>query len=168
MGVFAETLERVDTRLRQARPVVGLARLHGGALRAYLRYRGAVETGLGVAEAEAYGDLVVAVARADGDLARVMALTLPDQLARVDRERRPTYFRLLREVLGVRAGALPLVARTLPDLLPSMEDEPLRAFVARALALHGESHQKAESFLRQESGVGQAAARELERGVALS
>lgn len=148
--------------------MVGLARLHGGALRAYLRYRGAVETGLGVAEAEAYGDLVVAVAKADGDLARVMALTLPDQLARVDRERRPTYFRLLREVLGVRAGALPLVARTLPDLLPSMEDEPLRAFVARALALHGESHQKAESFLRQESGVGQAAARELERGVALA
>ncbi len=166
--MLADTLGKFDTRLRQARPVMGLARLHGGALRAYLRYRGAVEAGLGVPEAEAYGDLVVLVARVDGDLARVLALTLPDQLARVERERRPTYFRLLREVLGVRAAALPLVARTLPDLLPSMEDEPLRAFVARALALHGESHQKAESFLRQESGVGQAAARELERGVALA
>ncbi|MDP2306609.1 MAG: hypothetical protein Q8P18_11360 [Pseudomonadota bacterium] len=147
---------------------MGLARLHGGALRAYLRYRGAVESGLGVREAEAYGELVVAVAKKDGDLARVMALTLPDQLARVDPTRRVLYFRLLREVLAVRSPALALVARTLPDLLPSMEDDPLRAFLARALALHAESHQKAESFLRQESGVGQAAARELERGVCLS
>ncbi|MDP2311422.1 MAG: hypothetical protein Q8P41_00840 [Pseudomonadota bacterium] len=167
-NVFAETMGRIDTRLRQAGPAVGLARMHGGALRAYLRYRGAVESGLGVAEAEAYGQIVVAVARKDGDLARVLALTLPDQLARVERARRPTYFRLLREVLGVRPTALPLVARTLPDLLPSMEDEALRAFVARGLALHAESHQKAESFLRQESGVGQAAARELERGVTLA
>ncbi len=149
-------------------PAVGLARLHGGALRAYLRYRGAIETGLGVEEAEAYGDLVMAVARVDGDLARVVALTIPDQLARVEKARRQTYFRLLREVLRVRPPAIPLVARTLPDLLPSMADDALRAFVARGLALHGESHQKAESFLRQESNVGQAAARELERGVALS
>ena len=110
----------------------------------------------------------MAVARVDGDLARVLALTIPDQLARVAAPGRPTYFRLLREVLAVRPAALPLVARTLPDLLPSMEESPLRAFLARALALHGESHQKAESFLRQESGVGQAAARALERGVALA
>jgi nitric oxide reductase NorD protein len=127
-----------------------------------------VESGLGAPEAEAYGDLVVAVAKKDGDLARVIALTLPDQLARVEPGRRVFYFRLLREVLGVRPPALPLVARTLPDLLPSMEDDALRAFLARGLVLHRESHHKAESFLRQESGVGQAAARELERGVSLA
>jgi hypothetical protein len=166
--VFAKTITRLDSRIRQALPAVGLVRLHGGALRAFLRYRGAVETGLGSAEAEAYGELVIGVARKDGDLARVMALTLPDQLARVEPARRPAYFRTLHEVLAVRPAALPLVARTLPDLLPSMDDAALRAFVARGLALHGESHQKAESFLRQESGVGQAAARELQRGVTLA
>lgn len=148
--------------------MVGLARLHGGALRAYLRYRGAVEQGLGADVAEAYGDLVTAIARVDGDLARVMALTVPDQAARVAPTLRGTYFRVLREVLGARASALPLVARTLPDLLPGMDEGALRAFVARGLALHGSSHQKAESFLRQESRVGQATARELERGVALA
>jgi rubrerythrin len=133
-----------------------------------MRYRGAIESGLGRDEAEAYDELVLAVARSDGDLARVVALTLPDQLARVSPERRPTYLRLLREVQAVRVAAMPLLARTLPDLLPTMPDEALRAFVAKALALHGTSHQKAESFLRQESTVGQAAARELERGVGLT
>mgnify|MGYP003338403680 FL=1 len=156
------------SRIRQARPAIGLARLHGGALRAWMRYRGAIESGLGRDEAEAYDELVLAVARSDGDLARVVALTLPDQLARVSPERRPTYLRLLREVQAVRVAAMPLLARTLPDLLPTMPDEALRAFVAKALALHGTSHQKAESFLRQESTVGQAAARELERGVGLT
>lgn len=168
MNVFADALARVDAQLRKAKPVVGLARLHGGALRAYLRYRGPIEQGLGFVEADAYGELLMAVARVDGELARMVALAVPDQLARVEAERRTTYFRLLREVLAVRAGALPLVARTLPELLRSMEDEPLRAFLARAVALHIESHQKAESFLRQESGVGQAAARALERGVSLA
>ncbi len=167
-GVFAGPLERLDKRLRQARPALGLARLNGGALRAFLRYRGAVEAGLGVVTAEAYGALVVTVARKDGELARVMALTLPDQLARIEPDRRPVYFRLLGEVLGVRPTALPLVARTLPDLLPTTDEAALRAFLARGIALHGESHQKAESFLRQESGVGQTAARALTRGVALA
>ncbi len=167
-SLLTDTIGRLDTRMRQARPVVGLARLNSSALRAYMRYRGAIEEGLGVVEAEAYGELVLGVAKVDGDLARVVALTLPDQLARIAPERRTVYFRLMREVLAVRPTALPLIARTLPDLLPTMEDEPLRAFVARGLALHATSHQKAESFLRQESNVGQAAARELERGISFA
>lgn len=167
-GAVSSVLSRLDTRLRWAAPAIELARIDGGALRAYVRYRVAVEQGLGVEEAGAYGEMVVRTARIDGELARVMACVLPDHLARVARPRRDAYFRTLREVLAVRPSALPLLARTLPELVAAMDDAALRAFVARGLALHGVSVQKAESFLRQESGVGQQAARELQRGVALS
>jgi nitric oxide reductase activation protein len=159
---------QVDARAKQAVPGLALARVDGGALRAWMRYRGAIEQGIGGAEADAYTKLVVDVARRDGDLARVVALTVPDHLARVRADRRPAYFRTLGEVLAVRPAALPLVARTLPDLVGAMDDAALRAFVARGLALHEGSAQKAESFLRQESGVAQAAARELRKGVALA
>lgn len=145
-----------------------LARLNGAAMRAYLRYRGPIEEGIGPAEAEAYAELVVRATRQDGELGRVVALAVPDHIARVPPERRAAYFRVLREVLGVRPHAAPLLARTLPDLVGNMDDDALRSFVARGLALHGESAQKAESFLKQESDVGQAAARALTRGVALA
>lgn len=161
------TVDRVDARLKGSSPVVRLARLNGGALRAFLRYRGAVEAGIGAVEAEAYGDLVVRVAERDGELARSVALSVPDHLARVRPDRRQAYFQLLREVLVVRSAALPLAIRTLPELLGGMEDEPLRAFLAQGLALHGLSAQRAESFLRQESGQGRAAARALRRGTNL-
>lgn len=160
-------LQRLDGRLRRSTPVMQLARLDGAALRAYLRYRGAIEAGIGAEEARAYGDLVVQVAARDGDLGRTVALSLPDHLARVPADRRDAYFRFLGEVLVVRSAALPLVLRTLPDLLGAMDDEALRAFLAQALALHGHSAQKAESFLRQESGKGKAAARALARGTTL-
>lgn len=166
--LFASTLERVTPRVRQTGPVVRLARLNTGALRAYLRYRGAVETAIGAEAADEYGEFVVAVAERDGELARTAATVLPDQLARVRPDRRPAYMRTLREVLAVRPEALPLLVRTLPDLVLGLEDAPLRAFVAQGLALHGVSAHKAESFLRRESGVGKAAARALKRGLPLS
>lgn len=161
------TVDRVDARLRSSNPVVRLARLNSSALRAYLRYRAAVEAGIGAAEAAAYGDLVVRVAERDGELARSIALSVPDHLARVRPDRRAFYFQLLREVLATRSAALPLAVRALPELLQAMEDEPLRAFLAQGLVLHGLSAQRAESFLRQESGQGRAAAKALRKGTSL-
>ncbi|MFZ5482100.1 MAG: hypothetical protein ACOZNI_35395 [Myxococcota bacterium] len=159
---------QLDAKLQQAGPALVLARTDGGALRAWMRYRGAIEAGIGAREAEAYTKLVVDVAKHDGDLARVVALSVPDQLARVRPERRVAYFRSLHEVLAVRPSALPLVCRTLPELLGEMDDGALRSFVAKGLALHAGSSQKAESFLRRESDVSQQAARELRKGVALA
>lgn len=160
--------DRVAPRLRGGTPLVRLATLSGGALRAYLRFRGAVEAGIGAEAAELYGQVVVAVAERDGELARMVAGTLPDQLARVASEQRPLYAEVLREVVGVRLEAVPLLIRTLPELIPSMPEEALRPFVAQGLALHAISPHKAESFLRRESTVGQAAARSLHKGLALS
>jgi hypothetical protein len=151
-----------------AGPVVRLGRVHGGALRAYLRLRGAVEEGIGEEEAGAYTNLVLQAAARDGELARLVALTVPDQLARVPAELRGRYFAALSHVVQERPEAAPLVARTLPPLLPSMDDAALADFLARGLELHARSHQRAESFLRQESGSGQQRARELKRGVALA
>lgn len=153
--------------LKRTVPVVQLARLSGGALRTWLRFRGAVETAIGPEAAELYTSFVVGVAQRDPELARIVAASMPDQLARVREDRRGAYVIFLREILAVRPEAVPLMLRTLPELLGSMEDEPLQRFVAQALALHMESWQKAESFLRRESGVGQAAARALRKGTAL-
>lgn len=165
---LGDALGRLDARVRKAAPAVELARLSGPAMRAYLRYRGPIEEGIGADEADDYADLVVRAARQDGELGRVVALAVPDHIARVPPHRRALYFRTLREVLGVRPAAAPLIARTLPDLVDHMDDDALRAFVARGLALHGESTHKAESFLKRESGIGQQAARELKRGLPLA
>lgn len=167
-GLFAQAVEKVDSRLRQTAPVVRLARMDTGVLRAYLRFRGAVEAGIGPEAADLYGGIVTAVAERDGDLARLVASGLPDQLARVPPQLRPLYAQLLREVLAVRLEALPLLMRTLPDLVGAMEEEALRPFVAQGVVLHRESHHKAESFLRRESKVGQAAARALRTGTQLT
>lgn len=160
-------VDRVASRAGDVGPGVRLARLHGGAFRAWLRYRQAVAEGIGPVEAELYSAFVVRVAEVDGDLARVLALAVPDQIARVPADLRPRYFAALDYALASRAQALPLVARSLPELLGQLDDAALQRFLDHGLDLHAVSHQKAESFLRQESGAGQVAARELQKGVAL-
>lgn len=149
-------------------PAVQLGRIDTAAMRAYLRHRPAVEASIGPAEADAYAELIVRIAGVDGDLARILATSIPDQLARVPAEHRVTYFSLLHDVLAQRPEALPLVSRALPGIIGVMGDAALRDFVARGVALHVGSHHKAESFLRQESGSGKAAAKALTRGVALT
>ena len=133
-----------------------------------MRYRAAIREGIGAAEAEAYGRIVVAVARHDGQFARIVAVTIPDHIARVPASRRAIYLALLEEIAGEHPEVLGLLARTLPDLVDSLDDTRLRAFVAQGVTLHGESWQRAESFLRRESGSAQAAVKALHDGVALA
>lgn len=167
MAGLRERLLGAVGRAKGLAPAVKLARLHGGTLRAWLRYRQAVSEGIGEDEATFYADLVVKVAEKDGDIARVVALAVPDMLARVPAGHRVRYFAALEHTLEHRVQALPMVARALPELLGTMDDRALKGFLDRGLELHVGSHQKAESFLRQESGAGQVAAQELRKGVAL-
>ena len=153
---------------RRAVPFARLSRLDGGAARAWVRSVGAIEDALGVAEASAFTDLVIATAERDPSIARVLAFTLPDHMARVPPAERGRFTALLKGVLRERPDAMPLVTRTLPDLMPRLEDQSLVRYLARAIELFGESVQKAESFLRLESEQGQRAAAALERGVRLS
>lgn len=153
---------------RDLGPAARLLRSDTSALRAWIRYRGAIRDGIGEAEAQAYGHLVARVAMTDGELARLVAVTVPDQLARVPASRRALYFSLLEDVAAQRPAALGLLARTLPDLVDSLDEERLRRFVRQGVELHAESHHRAESFLKRESDAGQAAVRALLAGVRLS
>jgi nitric oxide reductase NorD protein len=165
---LAGALTRAETGARHAGPAMQLARIDTGALRAWMRWRGAVVEALGEEAGESYTGLVLQASATDGDLARIVAVALPEPMARVPAAHRSGYARLLREVLRVRPHAAPLLARVLPELMGTMDDVALRAFVARGLALHAESPQRAESFLRRESGESHAAVRELVRGVTLA
>ncbi len=133
-----------------------------------MRYRAAIREGIGAVEAEAYGRIVVAVARQDGELARIVAVTIPDHIARVPASRRPIYLSILEEVGSSRPEALSLLARTLPELVEALDDTRLRAFVAQGVELHRDSWQRAESFLRRESGSAHVAVAALHDGVALT
>ena len=145
-----------------------LARASPGALRAWLRVRGALAAGLGEPSALAYDQLVVRAAERGGDLARLLALSVPDHLARVPAEDRVRYLTIIGRVVDVRPVAATLVCRVLPDLLPTMEDEPLRRFLSEALALHATSPREAESYLRRESSRGAQAAAAMQQGTMLS
>jgi len=149
-------------------PMVRLARADTAALRAWMRYRAAIRDGIGEAEAESYGRLVARVAMRDGELARVVAVTIPDHIARVPMSRRGVYFRLLEEVAGSRPEALAVLARTLPDLVDTMDEDRLRRFVVQGVEIHAESHQRAESFLKKESDAAHAAVKALHAGVRLA
>lgn len=149
-------------------PALALARANPGALRAWLRVRGAVAAGLGEETASAYDALVVRAAGRQGDLARLLALSVPDHLARVPVARRARYLALLERVIDVKPGAASLVCRLLPDLLGSMDDAALEPFLAQGLALYGASTREAESFLRRESTRGQRAAAAVTKGTHLS
>ncbi|MCK6503029.1 hypothetical protein L6R53_06480 [Myxococcota bacterium] len=150
-----------------AGPASDLARADVAALRAWGRNVRAVEDTLGAPTARAYSRLVVSAAQADPDLARLVAYTLPDHLARVPEGQRGRYVKLLQAVLRDRPVALPLVVRTLPDLLDRFDDMALARYLSRGLELHEESARKAESFLRLESGQSRKVAETLTRGVAL-
>lgn len=167
-GWLRSTRDRVQSGISQAVPAWELWRQHRPTLRAWVRYRGAVEEILGPAEAEAYTALLVEVARTDGAIARILALSLPDQLPRVPTEQRPLYFQLLGYALEQGPAALPLLCRSLPELIGTMEPHTIAAFIREGLTLYTESPQKAESFFRQESEVGQAAARKLQKALPLA
>lgn len=150
-----------------ASPAASLARVDVAAMRAWARNVRAVEETLGGPTSRAYSRVVVATAEHDADLARLVAFTLPDHLARVPEAQRARYVKLLLAVLKDRPEALPLVVRTLPDLLERFDDLALARYLSRGLELHEESARKAESFLRMESGAGRKEAAALARGVSL-
>ncbi|NOY27970.1 MAG: hypothetical protein GXP62_19060, partial [Oligoflexia bacterium] len=150
-----------------AGPAAILARTDITALRAWARNVRAVEDTLGAPTARAYSRLVVDAARAEPELGRTVAYTLPDHLAQVPETARGRYVKLLGAVLHDRPAALPLLVRTLPDLLARFDDAALARYVSRGIELHGDSARKAESFLRMESGQGRREAEALARGVAL-
>lgn len=153
---------------RQLVPAARLARIDATVLRAWASRVGAVRDALGPAESMGYTRLVVAIAEVDVDIARIVAYTLPDHLARIDRKDRARYLALLRAVLRDRTPALPLVVRTLPDLIGRLDDENLARYLSRGLALHGQSSRKAESFFKMESTESQQVAGELQRGTTLA
>ncbi len=160
--------EEVPGWLRDVVPALDLVRADAAALRAWYRYRAAIREGIGLAESEAYGRLIARVARVDGELARIVAVTIPDHLARVPATRRAVYFELLERAAAERPEALGVLARTLPDLVDSLDDERLYRFVQQGVALHATSAQRAESFLKQESDAAHAAVKALHSGVSLA
>ncbi len=165
----AGTAQRAARVVRDlAGPASQLARLDVQAMRAWSRNVRPVEDTLGKGAARAYSRVVVETAQADPELARMVAYTLPDHLARVPEQQRGRYVKLLRAVLADRPVALPLIIRTLPDLLDRFDDAALTRFLSRGLALHADSSRKAESWLRLESGEGRKEAEELTRGVWLA
>lgn len=149
-------------------PTAILGRLDLSLLRAWTENERALREALGADEARAYSELVVAVATVDLNLGRQVAHGLPDHLARVPREGRGRYLRLLRAVQVDRVEALPLVLRTLPPLLEQLKDDALADFLAQALALHRKSPRRAESFLKQESGQSQRESTRLAGGLSLA
>ena len=151
-----------------AAPAAALARADVATMRAWGRNVRAVEEALGAPTARAYTRLVVATADVDPDLARTVAYTLPDHLAQVPEDQRGRYVKLLQGVLKEQPAALPLVVRTLPELLPRFDDGALVRYLARGLELHADSARKAESFLRVESGMGRREAEALRTGVTLA
>lgn len=161
--------DRLDGLVRAVGPAAKLGRIDPGVLRAWMRNVRAIEEALGQPESEAYTALVVAVAEKDAAVARSVAYALPDHLARVAREQRGRYLKLLRAVIAEDlVEALPLVLRTTPDLLRKMDDHALATYVAAALDLFRESIQKAESFLKMESGEAQKQAAALQLGLPLA
>ena len=166
--VPAGRMARVEELAETIGPAARLARIDMGLLRAWMRNAGPVADALGEAEGRTYTALVVAAAERDPRVARVLAFALPDHLARVPPEGRGRYSKLLRAVMHDRIDALPLVTRTLPELLGKMDDQSLSRYVAHGLQLYGESIQKAESFLRMESGRSHETVAALSRGMRLA
>lgn len=173
---FSKFTQRLRPRLgplsrslgRQLVPAARLARTDATVLRAWVSRVGAVRDALGVSESMGYTRLIVAAAEIDPDVARIVAYTLPDHLARVEKTERSRYLSLLRAVLRDRTAALPLVVRTLPDLMGRLDDENLARYLSRGLALHGQSSRKAESFFKMESTESQQVAEELRKGTTLA
>ena len=162
--MLGPAITRVGARVG---PLGRLSRIDLSLARAWLQHAGALEDTLGPACARSYTALVVQVATRDVPLARTLAHALPDSLARVKPARRARYLHLLTVVVHQRLEALPLVSRALPDLLDQLDDQSLSIYLARALEIHADAPQKAESFLRQESQEGMTVAADLRKGLSL-
>ena len=165
---LSDRLARVWPIRERLSPAITLARTNPGALRAWVRVRGAVAAGLGEDAADAYDTLVVRAAQREGDLARLLALSAPDHLARVPAADRLRYLDVLTRVVDARPAAATMVCRILPELLRAMDDAALRPFLAQGLALHASAPREAESFLRMESNRGVQAAALVQRGTMLA
>ena len=148
-------------------PAARLLRVDVAVARAWMKHRGAVADALGVDVAETYTEVLLLAADTDAGVARVLAYALPDHLARVEQAHRRRYGRLLVQVARQQVEAVPLVMRTLPDLLGRLDGAPLARFLARALELHADSSAKAESFLRRESQEARDAEGTLQVGLPL-
>ncbi len=162
--LFAPAVQRLSDRLG---PATKLAKADVGVARAWMKHRGAVADALGEDVSETYTDVLLLAAEADISVARVLAFSLPDHLARVEDRYRRRYGRLLVQVARQQVTAVPLVMRTLPGLLGRLDGAPLANFLARALDLHAESAAKAESFLRMESRESRSVEATLQSGLSL-
>jgi len=142
-----------------------LARVDLSLARAWLRHDAAVRAALGPDVAAAYADLLAGITSAP-DVARRLCREVPDHLARVPPEQRRRYLGLLRASRR-HTAALPLLARTLPELLERLDDDALGRFLKEAVGLHEDSPRRAESFLELESEQARERIARLERGVSL-
>jgi nitric oxide reductase NorD protein len=154
--------------LRRSMPdALRLLRQDPATLRAWLRQVRAVEQTLGSGVAQAYTHTVLLAISADSAAALVLAHELPDHLAAVQPEDRSRLISLVQAVLADSAAASAVVARSLPQLLPVMDDTSLSDFVAQGVALHDQSPKKALSFLKLESEGSRVAASSLVTGTGL-
>jgi len=122
---------------------------------------------LGGESSRGYGALLVAATAWDPQVARELAAVLPDQLARLRDDERGRYLKAMQWTLGERLQGALQVARNLPQVLPDLDDEALRRFIAQGAELVPSSPAKAASFLRGESGSGRQALGDLRPGISL-
>ncbi|HJN73186.1 MAG TPA: hypothetical protein QGF58_04540 [Myxococcota bacterium] len=160
-------MARVGVLGARARGAAEIGAADRSTLRSWMRHVGPVELALGPEISTLYTELVLAAARAEGRLGRVLAGNMPDDLARVPEEHRAEYLRLLGIVVRQRPQAATMVARTLPELMENLSGPALARFLGSGLDLHGDSEATAESFLRRESRQGQAELSRLVLGLPL-
>lgn len=159
---------RAAEAARRAGPLAALSRVDLSLARAWVRHAGAIEAAMGPEVEEAWTALVLRGVAADPAVGRAFVYGLPDRLAALAPADRGRLLSVLGFVLSQAPSAAPLVLRTVPGLLPQLDDEALSLHLARGLQHFARSPRRAESFLRLESQEGQAAAAALSRGVPLS
>jgi hypothetical protein len=137
-----------------------------GTFRVWIRHVRAVDEALGGEAAMAYSRLVL-LASNDRDIGESLATALPDLFAAVPESNRTRFFKLVRAVLEQRPDAALMVARSLPELLGTMDDAALTRFVAEGLDWYAQSPRQAEGFLRMESKSGRDAVDDAQGGVPL-
>jgi len=148
-------------------PGARLARLERGAVSVWVRYATAVGEALGPLVEARYTRLVLQAAQGRSGLGRTVAATVPDHVARVPPEQRLTYLDLLGLVLQQRPEALPVVVRTLPELMTQLSPRALRDFLRTGLGLHEQGRRLGETFLLRESEQGQSELERLASGLKL-
>jgi len=160
-------LRRLVGLALRAGPAARLARLDRGAFSSWARYSGAVSEALGPDLEARYTALVLKAAEARPGLARLVAVSVPDHLARVAGPARRSYLDLLDLVLQRRPEALAVVVRTLPELMDQLSPRALREFLLTGLGLHEQGRRVGETFLRRESEQGRTELERLASGLKL-